>query len=82
MNNLCYRLIERTKQQMQALSTDGGTGTAGKRTSKLTVMPAVTNGESLRCCLIVAVGWAVLSCGRIDARRPYQPSSRPTIDVP
>lgn len=61
MNNLCYRLIERTKQQMQALGTDGGTGTAGKRTSKLTVTPAVTNGESLHCCLIVAGGWAKLS---------------------
>jgi thromboxane-A synthase/cytochrome P450 family 3 subfamily A len=46
MNNLCYRLIERTKQQMQALGTDGGSGTAGKRTSRLTVTPAVTNGGS------------------------------------
>lgn len=48
LNNLCFRLIERTKQQMQALgSTDAGGGTAGKRPSRLVVTPAVTNGT---CC--------------------------------
>jgi hypothetical protein len=70
MNNLCYRLIERTKQQMQALSTDGSSGTAGKRTSRLTVTPAVTNGESLLCCLAVANGRPVLSWICTDRQRP------------
>lgn len=45
MNDLCYRLIERTKEQMQALGSNTSSGTTGKRPSRMTVTPAVTNGN-------------------------------------